>query len=76
MVKTTRASYNRPTGDIMTTVSEDIPAVERVLIDGIEQGVIAVLQIFDRTRAERHDHRGVEARVQRVTCLRPQFGGH
>src|SRR4051812_40757679 len=36
---------NRPTGDIMTTVSEDIPAVERVLIDGIEQGVIAVLQL-------------------------------
>src|SRR5882757_1102527 len=36
---------NRPTGDIMTTVSEDIPAVERVLIDGIEQGVIALLQI-------------------------------
>jgi ATP-binding cassette, subfamily B, bacterial len=37
---------NRPTGDIMTTVSEDIPAVERVLIDGIEQGLIAVLQIL------------------------------
>jgi len=36
---------NRPTGDIMTTVSEDIPAVERVLIDGIEQGLVAVLQI-------------------------------
>lgn len=36
---------NRPTGDIMTTVAEDIPAVERVLIDGIEQGLIAVLQI-------------------------------
>ena len=36
---------NRPTGDIMTTVSEDIPSVERVLIDGIEQGVISVLQI-------------------------------
>ena len=36
---------NRPTGDIMTTVSEDIPAVERVLIDGIEQGAIAILQI-------------------------------
>jgi ATP-binding cassette, subfamily B, bacterial len=36
---------NRPTGDIMTTVSEDIPAVERVLIDGIEQGVISILQI-------------------------------
>ena len=36
---------NRPTGDIMTTVSEDIPAVERVLIDGIEQGVMSILQI-------------------------------
>ncbi|MBK8092865.1 MAG: ABC transporter ATP-binding protein [Verrucomicrobiaceae bacterium] len=36
---------NRPTGDIMTTVAEDIPAVERVLIDGIEQGLVAVLQI-------------------------------
>ncbi|MEY4485088.1 MAG: hypothetical protein RL693_2540 [Verrucomicrobiota bacterium] len=36
---------NRPTGDIMTTVSEDIPAVERVLIDGIEQGIVAFLQI-------------------------------
>lgn len=36
---------NRPTGDIMTTVSEDIPAVERVLIDGVEQGLVAVLQI-------------------------------
>ena len=36
---------NRPSGDIMTTVSEDIPAVERVLIDGIEQGLVAVLQI-------------------------------
>lgn len=36
---------NRPTGDIMTTVSEDIPSVERVLIDGIEQGLVAVLQI-------------------------------
>ncbi len=36
---------NRPTGDIMTTVGEDIPSVERVLIDGIEQGLMAVLQI-------------------------------
>ncbi len=36
---------NRPSGDIMTTVSEDIPAVERVLIDGIEQGLVSVLQI-------------------------------
>lgn len=37
---------NRPTGDIMTTVSEDIPSVERVLIDGVEQGLVAVLQII------------------------------
>jgi ATP-binding cassette subfamily B protein len=37
---------NKPTGDIMTTVSEDIPAVERVLIDGLEQGVIASLQLI------------------------------
>ena len=37
---------NRPTGDIMTTVSEDIPAVERVLIDGVEQGLVAILQLM------------------------------
>lgn len=36
---------NRPTGDVMTTVAEDIPSVERVLIDGIEQGLVAVLQL-------------------------------
>ena len=36
---------NRATGDIMTRVLEDVTAVERVLIDGIEQGVIAVLQM-------------------------------
>ncbi len=37
---------NRPSGDIMTTVAEDIPSVERVLIDGIEQGLVSVLQII------------------------------
>jgi ATP-binding cassette, subfamily B, bacterial len=36
---------NRPTGDLMTRVIEDVNSVERVLIDGIEQGVVAVLQI-------------------------------
>jgi ATP-binding cassette, subfamily B, bacterial len=36
---------NRSTGDVMTRLLEDVTAVERVLIDGIEQGVIAVLQI-------------------------------
>jgi ABC-type multidrug transport system fused ATPase/permease subunit len=36
---------NRATGDLMTRVLEDVNAVERVLIDGIEQGVVAVLQV-------------------------------
>jgi ATP-binding cassette, subfamily B, bacterial len=34
------------TGDIMTRVVEDVNAVERVLIDGIEQGSVALLQII------------------------------
>ncbi len=34
------------TGDIMTRVAEDVPAMERLLIDGVEQGLIAVLQII------------------------------
>ena len=33
---------NRPTGDIMTRVAEDVTAMERVLIDGIEQGLVAL----------------------------------
>ncbi len=37
---------NRATGDIMTRLVEDVTAVERVLIDGIEQGTVSVLQIF------------------------------
>jgi ABC-type multidrug transport system fused ATPase/permease subunit len=37
---------NRSTGDIMTRLSEDVTSVERVLIDGIEQGTVAVLQIL------------------------------
>jgi ATP-binding cassette, subfamily B, bacterial len=36
---------NRATGDIMTRVMEDVNSVERVLIDGIEQGVVAILQV-------------------------------
>jgi len=36
---------NRSTGDIMTRLIEDVTSVERVLIDGIEQGIVAVLQI-------------------------------
>ena len=36
---------NRSTGDLMTRILEDVTSVERMLIDGIEQGVIAVLQV-------------------------------
>jgi ATP-binding cassette subfamily B protein len=36
----------RRTGDIMTRVAEDVPQMERLLIDGIEQGLVAVLQVL------------------------------
>lgn len=37
---------NKRTGDVMTRVTEDVTAMERVLIDGIEQGVVATLQLL------------------------------
>ncbi|MEI6035611.1 MAG: ABC transporter ATP-binding protein [Verrucomicrobiae bacterium] len=37
---------SRATGDIMTRLIEDVTSVERVLIDGIEQGTVASLQIL------------------------------
>jgi len=36
---------NRATGDLMTRILEDVNSVERTLIDGIEQGVVAVRQM-------------------------------
>ena len=36
----------RRTGDIMTRVVEDVTAMERVLIDGIELGLVAVIQLL------------------------------
>lgn len=36
---------NRSTGDLMTRILEDVTAVERMLIDGIEQGLVALLQV-------------------------------
>ncbi|MCP5534966.1 MAG: ABC transporter ATP-binding protein [Akkermansiaceae bacterium] len=36
---------SRRTGDVMTRVAEDVPQMERVLIDGIEQGLVAFLQV-------------------------------
>lgn len=32
------------TGDVMTRMAEDVPATQRVILEGIEQGVTAVLQ--------------------------------
>src|SRR5215467_12033008 len=37
---------NRPTGDLMARILEDVSSVERVLIDGIEKGTVAILQIL------------------------------
>src|SRR5205823_11561396 len=37
---------NRATGDLMTRILEDVNSVERMLLDGIEQGVVAVLQLI------------------------------
>ena len=36
----------RATGDIITRVIDDVTSMERVLIDGVEQGIVALLQIF------------------------------
>jgi ABC-type multidrug transport system fused ATPase/permease subunit len=37
---------NRATGDLMTRVLEDVNSVERMLIDGVEQGATSALQII------------------------------
>lgn len=36
----------RRTGDIMTRVTEDVTSMERVLIDGVEQGIMALVQVL------------------------------
>ena len=36
---------NRATGDLMTRILEDVNSVERMLIDGVEQGSVALLQL-------------------------------
>ena len=40
-----RWHHARRTGDIMTRMGEDVTSMERVLIDGIEQGLIVLVQI-------------------------------
>ena len=37
---------SKRTGDVMTRVAEDVPQMERVLIDGIEQGLVALIQVL------------------------------
>jgi ABC-type multidrug transport system fused ATPase/permease subunit len=37
---------HRSSGDLLTRVSEDVMNMERMLIDGIEQGLIAILQLL------------------------------
>lgn len=37
---------SRRTGDIMTRVAEDVTSMERVLIDGIELGLVATIQLL------------------------------
>lgn len=36
----------RRTGDVMSRVIEDVTSMERVLIDGIEQGLVAIVQVL------------------------------
>jgi ATP-binding cassette subfamily B protein/subfamily B ATP-binding cassette protein MsbA len=35
----------RSSGDVLTRMAEDVPATQRVVLEGIEQGVTAILQI-------------------------------
>jgi ATP-binding cassette, subfamily B, bacterial len=37
---------NQPTGDLINRVSGDVPAMERVIIEGIDQGLTAALQLL------------------------------
>ncbi|MFO0442548.1 MAG: ABC transporter ATP-binding protein, partial [bacterium] len=37
---------HQTTGDVMTRLADDVPATQRVILEGIEQGATAVLQII------------------------------
>jgi ATP-binding cassette subfamily B protein/subfamily B ATP-binding cassette protein MsbA len=37
---------NQPTGDIMTRVGSDVPAIEKVIVDGIDQALSGLLQFL------------------------------
>ncbi len=37
---------HQSTGDVLTRMAEDVPATQRIILEGIEQGITAFLQIF------------------------------
>ncbi len=37
---------SRRTGDVMSRIMEDVTSMERVLIDGLEQGIVAALKVL------------------------------
>ncbi len=37
---------NQSTGDILTRMADDVPATQRIILEGIEQGVTAVMQVL------------------------------
>ena len=37
---------HQSTGDVLTKLADDVPATQRVILEGIEQGLIALLQIL------------------------------
>ena len=37
---------NQPTGDIMSRLGSDVPAIEKVVVDGIDQGLSSLLQFL------------------------------
>lgn len=37
---------SRRTGDVMSRIMEDVTSMERVLIDGVEQGLVATIQVI------------------------------
>ena len=68
----------RATGDIITRIIDDVTSMERVLIDGVEQGIVALLQIIGvgKERTERASLQpGHMERVSRRSDCRSQSGG-
>jgi ATP-binding cassette subfamily B protein/subfamily B ATP-binding cassette protein MsbA len=50
---------NQPTGDIMTRVGSDVPAIEKVIVDTIDQGLSGLLQFVIVLAYLLHLHTGL-----------------